>query len=596
MKANFTNSLMALNLVLLIGLTGCKEQIDEPQAQATPEEQIAQLPSRALEQAIYNPSTESWMVPQKDPYALDNMQQAYDNLLAGKYARVLTRSQSSEFSGAHQLEPTHYCLKIYPRNEAEQWEVELMEDVKVAYIPFDYVQLTEAEVQRVSAMTRASDANTFDEVSHHSVTDDYTSAEGETQTVTQVMPVLYVVWPCNKPLPQQMDYVVDYPVLIPPHNTSTTRSATGLNTVALQAVETEAISLALGIPASPQVMTMTVDDRIRMINGTVLYYDTSLKANVPQANLKQRVQLGSNIWEDYSDSNGYFMMEGQIPNEATYYHVFQHPKWKITTASSTSPHVVNWGSVGTWWPYFGSWAITMHPTSSLPIYLINPAVNYFYNGSHSISTWSYADGIRIIALAETPEYTNGSFHSSKSENAYIKIYNKHQDKTARLAGTVLHELGHFTHYCERGSSTKFHNVNTLIKESFASYVGWHVGENYYSSLGYIKESSGEDITGNNQQSWTPDTWFDFGNGNDLKFYSPLFVDLIDTHNQGEGKYSGYLIETVSKLPHSIIKSIAAESTSWSSIKAKLQQYIGVCYTQDQFDEYCLPYDYWFARN
>lgn len=591
MKANFTNSLMALNLVLLIGLTGCKEQIDELQAQATPEEQIAQLPSRALEQAIYNPSTESWMVPQKDPYALDNMQQAYDNLLAGKYARVLTRSQSSEFSGAHQLEPTHYCLKIYPRNEAEQWEVELMEDVKVAYIPFDYVQLTEAEVQRVSAMTRASDANTFDEVSHHSVTDDYTSAEGETQTVTQVMPVLYVVWPCNKPLPQQMDYVVDYPVLIPPHNTSTTRSATGLSTVALQAVETEAISLALGIPASPQVMTMTVDDRIRMINGTVLYYDTSLKANVPQANLKQRVQLGSNIWETYSNATGYFMMEGQIPNEATYYHVFQHPKWKITTASSTSPHVVNWGSVGTWWPYFGSWAITMHPTSSLPIYLINPAVNYFYNGSHSISTWSYTSGIRIKAMAESPENVNGYFYGPASGNpAYIEIFNKNRDVTSFLAGTVLHELGHFVHYCERGSSAKFHEVHQLIKESFASYVGWHVGENYYTSLGYIKPSSGSMLTNQDRQHWNPDLYTD-----ESKFYTPLFVDLIDTYNQGTTK-PDRLYETVSKVPHSIIRSIAAECTSWSSMKAKLQQYVGVYYAPYEFYQYYFQYDYWFARN
>lgn len=589
MKANFTNSLMALNLVLLIGLTGCKEQIDEPQVQATPEEQIAQLPSRALEQAIYNPSTESWMVPQKDPYALDNMQQAYDNLLAGKYARVLTRSQSSEFSGAHQLEPTHYCLKIYPRNEAEQWEVELMEDVKVAYIPFDYVQLTEAEVQRVSAMTRASDANTFDEVSHHSVTDDYTSAEGETQTVTQVMPVLYVVWPCNKPLPQQMDYVVDYPVLIPPHNTSTTRSATGLNTVALQAVETEAISLALGIPASPQVMTMTVDDRIRMINGTVLYYDTSLKANVPQANLKQRVQLGSNIWETYSNATGYFMMEGQIPNEATYYHVFQHPKWKITTATSTSPHVVNWGSVGTWWPYFGSWAITMHPTSSLPIYLINPAVNYFYNGSHSISTWSYTSGIRIKAMAEEPTTAGGHFYGQMSGEAYIEIFNN-QGNTAYLAGTVLHELGHFTHYCERESPTKYHEVHTLIQESFASYVGWHVGENYYSYLGYVRPFINSQLTGQDRQHWHPDLYI-----SKSKFYTPLFIDLIDTYNQSTNG-PNRLNETVSKLPHSIIRSIAAECTNWSSVKANLHQYVGTHYTQDQFDEYCLPYDYWFIRN
>lgn len=590
MKANFTNLLMALNLVLLIGLTGCKNQIDEPQVQTISQEQIAELTSRSLENAIYNPLTESWMVPQKDPYALDNMQQAYDNLLAGKYASVLTRSQSSEFSGAQLLEPTHYCLKIYPRNEAEQWQIELMEDVKVAYIPFDYVQLTETEVQRVSAMTRASDANVFSEVSHHSVTADYTSAEGEDKTVTQVMPILYVVWPCDKPLPQQMDYVVDYPVLIPPHDEATTRSVTALSTIALQAVETEAISLALGIPANPQVMTMAVDERIRTIDGKIEYYDNSLRANVPQVNLKQRVQLGSNIWDAYVNSYGIFIIKGQIPNEASYSHVFQHPKWKITTASSTSPYIINKGLVGTWWPYFASWSITLNPTDRLPVYRINPAVNYFYNGAHSIKTWSYSSGIRIRAMAEESTEANGYFHSSMLSDAYITIYNNNKNITSYLAGTVLHELGHFAHYCERGSYTKFHNVHDLIKESFASYVGWHVGENYYSSLGYVKPSSGSELTGQDRQSWNPDKYT-----TNSKFYTPLFVDLIDTYNQGTTD-SKNLDETISKLPHSIIRSIAIECTSWSSMRAKLQQYVGVYYTKDQFDEYCMPYDYWSARN
>ena len=59
-----------------------------------------------------------------------------------------------EFSIHRQLSPTHYTLKIFPRNEEEQGKVEMMEDVDIDWIPFDYVTLTEEENNMLNSSER----------------------------------------------------------------------------------------------------------------------------------------------------------------------------------------------------------------------------------------------------------------------------------------------------------------------------------------------------------------------------------------------------------------------------------------------------------
>ena len=61
---------------------GCAGNIEtaEPVRKGTP----TGIPSRNVENAVYNAEMELWMIPQNDPYALANFQQAYDNLASGK--------------------------------------------------------------------------------------------------------------------------------------------------------------------------------------------------------------------------------------------------------------------------------------------------------------------------------------------------------------------------------------------------------------------------------------------------------------------------------------------------------------------------------
>ncbi|MDR2894156.1 MAG: hypothetical protein LBU97_01685, partial [Alistipes sp.] len=219
-------------------------------ASATPE-----TLTRSLENAVYNPVTDAWMIPQADPFTLENFQAAYDALATRK--SVVTQSfsaaEAAEFVPARRLEPTHFALKIYPRNEDEQWQVESMEDVQVAYIPFDYVGVPQHETEKLAL--KKSAANIFTEKSPYTVTYDYSDVtDGDsTGPRTYQLPILYTVWPASKPLPTDLDYVVDYEVFLPPTGDVKTRAgASQLSAETMHALRREAVASALGI--SPGLM------------------------------------------------------------------------------------------------------------------------------------------------------------------------------------------------------------------------------------------------------------------------------------------------------------------------------------------------------
>lgn len=114
-------------LALALLAAGCAQETEfaEP---STRRAETPEIQTRSLGDAVYHEATDSWIVPQKDPYTLANFQAAYDNLAAQKSVQSLAVAQVKEFASARRLEATHYALKIFPRNEQEQWHIEMMDD------------------------------------------------------------------------------------------------------------------------------------------------------------------------------------------------------------------------------------------------------------------------------------------------------------------------------------------------------------------------------------------------------------------------------------------------------------------------------------
>jgi hypothetical protein len=154
---------------------------------------------------------------------------------------------------------------------------------------------------------------------------------------------------------------------------------------------------------------------------------------------------------------------------------------------------------------------------------IHRAVNFFYFGNHLIPKENVNGdmGIRIIAS----DWTDGiaTFYPTPIVNKYIRIWNNLPTNNARTIGNTLHELGHMVQY-KRKTEVGWWVLSNMIRESWASYVGWSVGEAYYASIGYVKPANDySTITGNHQQLW---------DANDKKDNdTPIFVDLVDNYNQ-----------------------------------------------------------------
>lgn len=405
------------------------------------------------------------------------------------------------------------------------------------------------------------------------------------------MPVLYTVWPIDKPLPDDIEYEMDHAVFIPNYRQS---EKDEVASEILKSVEREAIRLALGY--YPKEFNSAKSNDVITLQGYVFHYDSVLDSAIGLQNLKIRFQLGSNMWDTYVQQSSLFSITEAISTAASYKHIFQHPKWKITNNNSTNPLVDNWGQVSDYWSNVND-IPSMCPVSSTVDYDVLSAVNYYYTGSHPIRTWSYDAGIRIIVPG-----VNGSnvseFYPSASPT-YIKVYENYHGSLGPLMGAILHELGHFTMYCECGGyddyMNNYYGIERLLRESYASYVGWYLTKTRYANLGYTEAPSLYDFTGQTRQGWIHTHCSQSTYGIYI-YYSPVFVDLVDTYNQyDEGPSYNNDVISIPYNVHLRIREMAAQCKTWDDIKDYLDDYVGVYYTQSQFSIFCTPYNYWYEH-
>ena len=79
---------------------------------------------------VSNELTNSGIIELGDPYKFDKILAAYMNLV-----------DKGDILNKDIIKPTHTILKVFPRNEKEQYELENMENIFVSYIPFSCVYL-----------------------------------------------------------------------------------------------------------------------------------------------------------------------------------------------------------------------------------------------------------------------------------------------------------------------------------------------------------------------------------------------------------------------------------------------------------------------
>jgi hypothetical protein len=305
---------------------------------------------------------------------------------------------------------------------------------------------------------------------------------------------------------------------------------------------------------------------------------------IPIPRIRVKFHLGSNIVETEADENGVFSVTAaEIPPEASWDIVLQNQKWKVTRDNSTIPKSSFQGAVfqeNFWSEENSHVSLAVEPLDAT----IVKALNYYYYHTHSLTKWEYEGGIHVIASASSNSDYSGLFEWSVTGNCYITIVRNNTVDKNVLAGTVFHEIGHFIHFRERGGTDKaMKATDMLLLESLASYVGWYLTEKYYADIGYEKSPS-VDISRQARQTWTPKTT------GTMRYYSPLFVDLVDNFDQSSVN-AGYNRDEIKEVHYSIIMKIAKESADMESCRAILYDQVprSSKITVAELDAFLAPY-------
>jgi hypothetical protein len=158
--------------------------------------------------------------------------------------------------------------------------------------------------------------------------------------------------------------------------------------------------------------------------------------------------------------------------------------------------------------------------------------------------FSYAEQYGMIPTKITvhKSYNNGDYDAINLGSNWlggiisqIHIYAKESNgdymDSEYMFNTTVHEFTHSTHILDRGGYIRFLLVDKVIYESWASCVAWKVTNNEYLT----KYSNDADIK--NKQEWYIKKSEEFSKlfGFDVfvssAAYTPIFIDLIDDHNQ-----------------------------------------------------------------
>lgn len=388
---------------------------------------------------------------------------------------------------------THLGVKFYPKDIKQQRSLSTSNVASVTYVPFGFnpVSPEGLDIKQLPAYPEHSPYQ-IDNSQYRT-----TAPAGESLAPkTTQLPIMYALWPINEPLPEGVEYEVCFKVKEPQEEESGSTRSLGSN----------------------------------LYNIEFLSYDSLLLDYVPLNKLE--VQLIYDIYSAsyFTDSTGFASMSPShllnVPSnnqsDIAVFVVLETEDWAITLNNGTTPIHQYIGTAGSMWFSSTPTTFTCLRTSNTTEYEIHRAVDYYFNSNHDLSTniSSYEHDRRIIHAMNSPGVDDTMSATGISMDAPIFVYNGFSSQKDCIA-SVLHELGHVRMMKHKQDFSLMSSTPALI-ESYASFIGWYLGNQYYTSKGFTFPYTGYEISYQGRQDWLPGY-----NDN----YTPFFVDLVDDYNQ-----------------------------------------------------------------
>ncbi len=459
---------------------------------------------------------------------------------------VLAKNRKETLLSTKGEEPTHYAVKFFPKSTNELFTLIKAENVMTSFYPFGYTPTN------LSKLESNSSSDVFDENPYRET---YTNTDGCKEEFVSSVPVIYAYWPINMTIPEEIQHEISY---------------------------------SLALPFCSKVPDTDLKGPVQNYQYPLYIrtYDSFLGSYVPMRNLKVRASYGDLWVDDYTNDNGYVLIDPMANNLVssvdqlpliTITVIYQTNDWVVSRNSSSSPIHTAIGTVGL------LWGMPDNTPPSAYYYTISSvtkecemhrAVDFYHNSTHQLSSYisSAEQGIVLHAIDTSNTYFGETPYSSITPPT-ILIYNRTSAPQNECIGSVLHELGHVHHYYKRGFNDYYYS-SKFVKESYASYIGWIVGEYYYTSKGYIKTGPDEDVCLESRQYWYPSI------GSRFYSYSPFFIDLVDQYNQYETN-EPFPNDVISSVPVFDIESMLDYCEVLNDCKLYLQQFVGSFYTQTE---------------
>lgn len=504
--------------------------------------------SSCSDSLFYYTDEACWIKPQNDPYKFSFFQAAATQYLSEH------KNTTSHYTS---ISPTHYALIVYPKNELDVNRIIMTKGIKISYIPFGFSAVPENEVPMPVKNDR--EERTFNKHSNP----------------VSNMPVMYVVWPINLSIPNDIEYIIDYEAFLPNYTEAKTES----EREELLNIEKRAIEIATSDPSGASSRGQSY----RTLRALIKNSDNLLGTPIPVGNLKIRVQYGLNIIDNYTLSNGNVTITGNINDNASVYIVYENDRWRLSRKGSLFAYSLLLGKLTDIWPY-NSYIYSQTQTHN---YLtVHRAANYFFHDNALVSVPQTNYSLRINMNEELNP--DNSYFTFVLGSPKIEFSDFWAFSSGDYFSAAIHEMAHFYHYLQKGSNySSYDSVHHLIKESFAEFVAWRLSRDYYTDKnGGVYNTSWDNALCGLRQLWLP---------TDSSYYSPLFIDLMDDYNQYEEKYPihTYNNDPISGMPFMAITNIAVQNNNWESVKSALSNKVGFYFTLSDYNTFIAPYNTYF---
>ncbi|MBR3980426.1 MAG: hypothetical protein IKJ98_04625 [Bacteroidales bacterium] len=413
-----------------------------------------------------------------DPYRLENMQRAYNNL----YGELLKT----------ELQATHKYVRFLPKNEEELDLLKNDTSIVLYDYPLDY-EISEGE-------------GTYhdEEIPDTCITWQYT-----------VVPYYYI-------FPNITNELI-YEVFIPEEDNGELKNCN------LYDIEEEAFRLTGNVDTENDIQLKA--SRWHP-SGNISVWDDVFNQCIPLEGAKVQTRWSTNIKTCKTDANGNFYQSHGFLYKVNYAIKWEGGDFDIRDGLTGQA----------WYngpKQKSSWYLEIKSGKSLRFATIYRAAYKFYYGDNKgLKSLNGLQREKICFQDKAGDHRAAWHWDHGTEIPYIPdiiIYGKtslgNYYVTNRIFGSTIHELGHRSHL-EFMGLIKFQTTSDFVCESWAEAVEWTLTNDEYQAiarkLGNERYYNYTHVIGNHESNWT----YLWETEDHKKYiYSPIFIDLIDDVNQ-----------------------------------------------------------------